>query len=123
MSTRCNILIKQQHLQVCLYHHMDGYPEGVGMELAGIFKKNFTAKEEKGRLLWFEDVVNDLIKNHKGYEYCAALHGDIEYLYTIDLDRKKIVCEEVNNWHSDIIIKKTINMMKFYKEAKQEATV
>lgn len=33
MSTRCNIIIKDRgDRRIYLYHHHDGYPEGVGSE-------------------------------------------------------------------------------------------
>ena len=121
MSTRCNLLIRHQGIQVCLYHHHDGYPEGVGAELCEIFFDRFTKKDSAP--FYLDGVVNSLIKNYQGYEWSSALHGDIEYLYTVDLERRTIICEEVNNWE-ELKIGKKINMIEWYKRQQaQEAEV
>ena len=106
MSTRCNVIVKdctiqngvkKENWQVKLYHHHDGYPEGVGKDLT-----NFINKLEDD--FYVEDVVNGLLKNEKdkGYKWCNSLHGDIEYLYTIEMiDWKK---EDENKWVMDIVL-------------------
>lgn len=91
MSTRCNIIVKNKTEQAILYHHHDGYPEGVGVALltkvTPLLKDNRYYND-------VEDIVNALIKDKDDdeYEYTAALHGDIEYLYEIDTDAKTIKC-------------------------------
>ena len=32
MSTRAHIIIKEWDNQIHLYHHCDGYPEGIGID-------------------------------------------------------------------------------------------
>ena len=47
MSTRCHIFIKQAEKEIPMYHHHDGYPDGVGAELKDILK----ALSESGNCL------------------------------------------------------------------------
>lgn len=95
MSTRCNIIVKSKSEEVILYHHHDGYPEGVGVALLNkvtpLLKDNRYYND-------VEDIVNALIKDKDDdeYEYTSALHGDIEYIYEIDVDQKTIKCFEYN---------------------------
>ena len=100
MSTRCNIIIKKFTNEVVLYHHYDGYPRGVGIDLVRMFEDDF----KKSSKIYIDDVVNKLIKNEddKGYEWTTGLHGDIEYLYTIDCDAKTITCEDADNWGTEL---------------------
>lgn len=87
MSTRCNILIEQVlnncELQVIMYHHCDGYPEGVGAQLEEILSSHkFATPYHVGTFLF------DLPKPTKyssGYEFAVQYAGDIEYVYTITL--------------------------------------
>lgn len=103
MSTRCNIVIKATDLdngqrnewaRVILYHHHDGYPEWMGKRLTE-FIENF-----KGRDI--NDLTNLLLKDNQdaGYEWTNVLHGDIEYLYTIEF---QYVPYE-NTWECDIVL-------------------
>lgn len=94
MSTRCCVKVVQKFGDITkecmLYHHHDGYPEGVGKDL----KNRFETTESK--YSWdIDTIVNDLIKdNQDEYEYTAYDHSDIEYLYTIDCNKKTIKCNE-----------------------------
>lgn len=101
MSTRCNIKIIDKDCEVILYHHHDGYPAGVGADL---FDK-FNAKlKDKNCYLSAEDIANSLIKDPKDdeYEWTSDIHGDIEYLYEIDLVKRELRCFPVDwtgeNW-------------------------
>ena len=98
MSTRATILIKskKQNEQVRIYHHFDGYPEGVGADLKGYLKT----------LQWWDvyDMANDLIKGKcgivdrkpdMGYDLTSCQHGDEEYAYLIDCDNKTLKCYKV----------------------------
>ena len=40
MSTRCQVKVISRGKEVMLYHHCDGYPEGVGYCLLKLLKKN-----------------------------------------------------------------------------------
>lgn len=91
MSTRCNILIGDHQF----YHHWDGYPDGVGADLA-----YFIANVNAGYLERWSDTIDHLaqfVAEHgiigrlgscgggdRGYEAEEfGLHGDIEFLYIV----------------------------------------
>lgn len=91
MSTRCNVLIGRHQF----YHHWDGYPEGVGADLA-----YFIANVNAGYLEGWSDTIDRLaefVEKHgvigrlgscgggdRGYEAEQfGLHGDIEFLYIV----------------------------------------
>lgn len=107
MSTRCNIIVQDENTKYTLYHHWDGYPEYVGLCLYdGLYEKI-----KKGGL-YAEQVVNMLLKgkidNDDGYELTTGLHGDIEYLYIIDLTFKTLTCYSVRNWEGGLEVYDTI---------------
>jgi len=92
MSTRCNIKVIVDGETICwLYHHHDGYPEGVGANLAEFLHKCNDKREYVP--MFFNYVINDMIKGKvtwvdgtpdDEYEWTGGQHGDIEYLYTIE---------------------------------------
>lgn len=96
MSTRAHILVKGGSEKFYLYHHHDGYPEGVGKNL-----KNYL---NNLKWTWYpDDIVNDLVKGHidEGYEITSCMHGDEEYLYLIDCDVPQLVGYEIlNSYHT-----------------------
>ena len=96
MSTRCNIIIRQRYYKdIYLYHHSDGGPACVGSVLFELCKKS----NEKGLCLNNMTLANMLVKrgvtlvDKEGqivkiddkYEITSDIHGDIDYLYTIDI--------------------------------------
>lgn len=92
MSTRCNIILKDENKskKIYLYHHHDGYPEGVGADLA-----HFVTEWNKGYFYGVEELANRMIKGIESpfygevdneYELTSCLHGDIEYLYIVRLE-------------------------------------
>ena len=91
MSTRCNIIIKETEGKFFqLYHHCDGYPDGVGLELEDYIKQMNPTCLTRG-----EDFVEFLCSEDDEYEYegtTVSVHGDIEYLYIIDLSKHTLVC-------------------------------
>lgn len=94
MSTRASIRINAKgEKPICLYHHCDGYPDGVGSEL-----KTFV-KEYNG--CWDPYfVATTIIKGayhslDETYELTPCIHGDEEYLYVIDCDEKTITGYEL----------------------------
>ena len=93
MSTRSAVIVKQEGQQdVYLYHHFDGYPDGVGYSLL------CESKTWNEWNKWYNNsIVNELIKDKEddGYEFTQYIHSDIEYLYIIDCDKKKISCFQV----------------------------
>jgi len=91
MSTRCNILIGRNQF----YHHWDGYPDGVGADLA-----HFIANVNAGYLPKWGDSLDHLAEfvrsngiigrlgscggSDRAYEAERyGLHGDIEFLYIV----------------------------------------
>ena len=116
MSTRANIVIKDGNEELWFYRHSDGYPEGA-MPLLEKFmnavkdktiRNNITQASGWLILLGAEEykVRADFThENYKGIrekdwkvgsiEPTTGRHGDIEYLYTLDLETKTIKAEEV----------------------------
>ena len=87
MSTRATIKITEKKDTIRIYHHHDGYPEGVGHDL----------KKYLGNIRYGWDafhIANDLIKleDDDEYELTPCIHGDEEYLYLIDCDKKELTC-------------------------------
>ena len=86
MSTRCNIIIKEKNEEpLIIYHHHDGYPEGVGAELKNVISERINSicgckgtikKYILSRILY--DVSHQ-------YEETDSIHGDIEYLYVLEI--------------------------------------
>lgn len=98
MSTRCNIIVQDGDSKYTLYHHCDGYPEYVGLCLYKALNERIQRNDYSA-----VDVVNMLMKHRlddidESYELTTGLHGDIEYLYIIDLMTKTITCHAVDNW-------------------------
>lgn len=88
MSTRASILVKEGDEKCYIYHHCDGYPDGVGLDLKEYLEKISS---------WYmEDIVNELIKgkcaNDSTYEWTSGVHGDESYFYLIDCDNKVLKC-------------------------------
>ena len=115
MSTRCNIIVQDENTKYTLYHHCDGYPEYVGLCLFdGLYEKI-----KKGGL-YAEGVVNMLLKgkieDDDGYELTTGLHGDIEYLYVIDLVFKTLTCFSVSNWDGEFKVHDVIDLVEVKKK-------
>lgn len=113
MSTRCNVIIRDKYGELIFYRHSDGYPQGVAKTLGEFIDlvRNNKIRNNVGQasgwliLLGYEEYqeYNDLErmrKNTQGtgihgwkvgaYEPSTCIHGDIEYLYEIDLDKKTL---------------------------------
>ena len=104
MSTRCNVIIREGSWKILLYHHHDGYPEGVGKDLKSLMER-IVANH------WFIDserMATILVKNEtettgfddKEYEPACCLHYDIEYLYEIDVNKNLLKCYAVKYHNS-----------------------
>lgn len=97
MSTRSTITIKGNYATLKLYHHCDGYPEGVGFDLMNRFYKKFQNEIYPD----FNDVCNNLVKDtNDEYEITEYNHVDREYEYEIDTEAKTIRCWKVD-WEFD----------------------
>ena len=100
MSIRCQIKITYLRQDVLLYHHHDGYPEGVGRDLI---------KRRNQLNIWDGNIiVNNLVKDIKdAYEISYQVHTDIDYWYEIDCNRKTIRCWKVKGYnlpdHAEVI--------------------
>ena len=123
MSTRCNIIVKAKGNKITLYHHWDGYIEGVGQDLVNKLEPIFNSNNK----CYWSDVVNMLVKNKEdeGYERTSRIHGDIEYLYTIDTDKKTIKVQTVGygiNYEQKFFRKKDVlkELEKLYKKKESE---
>ncbi len=97
MATRCNVLIKQKNQVYYVYHHNDGYPDGVGKELREEIIPGYI-KEHKG-IIYMGAALYDYIYDYcDGYEETDSIHGDIEYLYILTVvgqDNIKYECYKV----------------------------
>ena len=106
MSTRCQVIVKDKYDELWFYRHCDGYPDGVKETL-----EKFLLLVKEGKIRnnpmqaagWLiiighnEYNVSDDPTDWKvgAYEPCTPeTHGDIEYLYTIDLDKLKITYKD-----------------------------
>ena len=106
MSTRANITIKDQNDQLFFYRHSDGYPECCGEDLKefvqgyvkGIMRHN--VMQSAGHLIvrGHNEYKNDgLLSGHNSwqvgaYEPTTEMHGDVDYVYEINLSTKTITC-------------------------------
>ena len=108
MSTRCNVVIKDSYGdELIFYRHSDGYPEGVkeslntflNMVKQGLIRDN--AVQSAGHLILIGHEEYNKFKNGSmgwkvgAYEPTTRIHDDIEFLYTIDLEKKTITTKAV----------------------------
>lgn len=96
MSTRAHIrIIKKDMPDIMLYHHLDGYPSNIGWDL-----KDCLISRLKNDQWEYPDqfIANPLIKNtipgifDTGYELTSSLHGDEEYIYVINCNKRELKC-------------------------------
>lgn len=82
MSTRSHIIVTDEQTTHYVYHHSDGYLEGVGAEL-----KDFTSNFVKSEYYKNSDIFCRELENwDDSYEYeDYGVHGDEEYLYTVKI--------------------------------------
>ncbi len=92
MGTRCNIRIFQREKNdkpdFILYHHNDGYPKGVGVDLERFIRETFRY------VLYTDYLANALLKWDEDTEYQIAhvMAGDIYYYYDIFCEERLIRC-------------------------------
>jgi hypothetical protein len=105
MSTRCTVIVTSTDTRARLeqepvqdkrvhqyYHHHDGYEVGVGLELVGYLLNNMdTIKAYQEKLKdprrYAHDPVPYMLNSTYKVESIDMIHGDLEYLYHIDMDR------------------------------------
>jgi hypothetical protein len=109
MSTRANIIITDGEDKLYFYRHSDGYPEGTMPTL-----EKFLAMVKNGQIRdntcqsagWLIMIGYDEYKEYQpdwkvgAYEPTTGIHGDIEYLYVVDLVKKNIRQIKPKNWPS-----------------------
>ena len=88
MSTRAHIRIMDSSGVIMLYHHCDGYPDGIGTDLKSVLDKICDDPEYGCRDL----IQNKLGLNDKTYAPATCIHGDEEYVYVIDCRDRTIKC-------------------------------
>jgi hypothetical protein len=104
MGTRANIVIKDKHAKLIFYRHSDGYPEWTGKDLLE-FVKGYTEGSLRDNAIqsagWLILRGHEEFKQYSydwkvgAYEPTDSIHGDIEYLYTIDLVKRVLTCKDV----------------------------
>lgn len=118
MSTRCQVIVKDEYCEQWFYRHCDGYPEGTMPTLRKFLKWVKSGKIRNnveqacgwlvilGHHEFLADGVGELLEvdgiptnwEVGSYEPCPPEeHGDIEFLYTIDLKKEKISCKDINS--------------------------
>ena len=92
MATRCNVRIYQSEdsntPDFILYHHNDGYPNGVGVDIEKFIRENFP------HVLYSDYLANALLKwdEDDGYKITNEMAGDIYYFYDVFCDERLIRC-------------------------------
>lgn len=91
MSTRANIVLEEMGNHLWLYHHFDGYPSYLGENLM-----KFMSTKHKKDYANIHDIANELFKDKDdtGFELTSQRHGDIEYMYIINIENRTIECIE-----------------------------
>ena len=88
MSTRAHIRIYGDDKEWMLYHHHDGYPDGIGIDLKSIVDIIYDNPKQG-----IEKLINNELGLHDlGYEETECLHGDEEFVYVINCYDRIIKC-------------------------------
>lgn len=115
MGTRCNILITDENENTLyFYRHYDGYPESIVPSLspllerlqAGELRKNVGQFSGHLILLGAQEMAaqNSRLKMNPSsennwkcgfYEPTTGIHGDVAYIYTLDLEKEELTWEIV----------------------------
>lgn len=107
MSTRANVVVKDGDSCLWFYRHSDGYPAGAMptlLEFLRRVKSNQIRDNLSQSCGWLIVIGHEEYAESRrqhpsisgwkvgAYEPTTGRHGDIEFLYTIDLNEKTIVC-------------------------------
>ena len=96
MSTRANIYIREScddREKEILYHHCDGYPEGVGRTLRSILHK---LPKEGTMTLTKQSLAKFICDNDSDFRITTPYYvGDAEYVYEINLSRRRVDYEHL----------------------------
>ena len=122
MSTRCQVKIKDKWGELWFYRHSDGYPEGALPTLTDFMERVKDGRirdniEQAGGWLVLIGAKEYNVKLDVPGEYdfndwkCGAYepsvperHGDIDYLYTLDLINLTIDIEHIRDNSANKII-------------------
>ena len=112
MSTRCHVIIRETEetdnaIYLCtehyVYHHFDGYPDGVGEELKKIL-------ESYPSYDW-ETIMEKILDYSDEYEEDNGIHGDEEYIYEIEA---RNTCALLKCFSSDGSNRKELIFKEYY---------
>lgn len=91
MATRANIKIIGDS-EIFLYKHFDGNPNYLGEDLKRIMSNILIFSPSN-----YNGLAKVIMQHCRGnIEYCDKEHGDISYLYVIDLNIKDMYVYKVN---------------------------
>lgn len=98
MSTRANIVIRNDYddkEKVVIYHHCDGYPEGVGKDLTSILQK-YSENEHANATK--EELANFICNADSDFRITTPFeNADAEYIYEINSAKRHVEWERVYN--------------------------
>ena len=111
MSTRANIIIKDAYNTLYFYRHSDGYPSVAANSLRQFLrwvidgKIRSNASQAAGWLILLgADEYGSFINEGSprwwkcgAYEPTTDIHGDVEFIYIIDLDRRAMSVYEYHD--------------------------
>lgn len=107
MSTRAHIRVTDGTDTFLLYHHHDGYPEGIGIDIKAYLDKIEFFIKPKYCVDQYPSatcIANAIVKGiysslyesvDNGYELTTCFHGDEEYCYLIDCMKRELHCYRV----------------------------
>ena len=99
MSTRCNVIVKDQYNTLYFYRHTDGYPSSVLPSLEPLMDRlrdgsvrDNTSQFSGWLIVSGYEEYGSMQDDWKvgAYEPTNGIHGDIEYQYTINLEEKTL---------------------------------
>jgi len=86
MATRAHIIVKNSEKKCYIYHHWDGYPEGVGKGFREYLNKYKDLTDPK-------EFCKAVEAENPTYEFeNEGLHGDEEFVYVVDFDNYTYTC-------------------------------
>ena len=115
MSTRANIIVTDGYNELIFYRHSDGYPDGA-MPLLEAFLSMVQNNQIRNNvcqasgwlvILGYSEYNGHTLEMPNGdglgwkvgaIEPTVGIHGDIEYLYVVDLKNKEIKIDGKNGF-------------------------
>lgn len=98
MSTRAHIRVKDEFGYISLYCHCDGYPSGFGMVLRRFLStlpSNLIDADWIARKLITGAIEDDFFQSHIIMP-TTCLHGDEDYVYVVNANKRTVVCYKHN---------------------------